>query len=180
MAEASRTLRDELIKNYQGLVKRLAQKLDSSDDAREALHDTFLRLREIPPPTEVMKPTEFIFRIAVNIARDHQKARNRRAGDPDGLFGVTDETPGPQRITEARSDVVALKEALAQLPPRARQTLYSIAIDELTGEETATLLGVSLRTVERDLKFAVAHCARRVGHRSIRRRGPRPGRDQRS
>ncbi|QPF88406.1 sigma-70 family RNA polymerase sigma factor [Bradyrhizobium genosp. L] len=178
MADINRVrLRGQLVENYDGLVKKLTRRLGSSDFAYEALHETFLRLERVTDSVSIRSPADYIFRIAINIARDRQKAQNYRvsASEVDALLDVSDEGPSPARIVEARSDVDAFKRALAELPARPRDVLHSITIEGRSPHDVATRLGVSVRTVESDLKLALSHCANCLDYTLIRRLGgPRP------
>jgi RNA polymerase sigma-70 factor, ECF subfamily len=178
VAEINRVrLRGQLADNYDGLVKKLTRRLGSSDFAYEALHETFLRLERVTDAVPIRSPADYIFRIAINIARDRQKAQKLRvsAAEIDSLLDVSDDGPSPARIVEARSDIDAFKRALAELPARPRDVLHSIAIEGRTPHDVATRLGVSVRTVESDLKLALSHCADCLDYTLIRRLGgPRP------
>jgi RNA polymerase sigma-70 factor, ECF subfamily len=170
-------LRGQLVENYNGLVRKLTRRLGSSDFAHEALHETFLRLERVTDAVQVRSPIDYIFRIAINIAKDRQKARNVRAGvaEIDALLDICDEKPEPARIVEARSEVEAFKRALAQLPARPREVLHSIAVEGQSAEQVAARCGVSVRTVEGDLKLALNHCADCLNYKLVRRLGgPRP------
>jgi RNA polymerase sigma-70 factor, ECF subfamily len=170
-------LRGQLVENYEGLVRKLTRRLGSSDLAYEALHEAFLRLERVTDAVQVRSPADYIFRMAINIAKDHQKAQNIRvsAAEIDALLDICGDDPDPARIAEARSEVEALKRALAELPARPREVLHSIAVEGQSAQQAAARLGVSLRTVEGDLKLAVSHCADRLDYKLVRRLGgPRP------
>ena len=47
--------------NYDGLVKKLARRLGSSEFAYEALHETFLRLDRVTDAVPVRSPADYIF-----------------------------------------------------------------------------------------------------------------------
>ncbi|WP_315833176.1 RNA polymerase sigma factor [Bradyrhizobium prioriisuperbiae] len=178
MADINRVrLRGQLVDNYDGLVRKLTRRLGSSDFAYEALHETFLRLDRVTDAVPVRSPADYIFRTAINIAKDRQKAQNRRvsASEIDTLLDVSDDGPDPARVAEARSEIEAFKRALSELPSRPRDVLQSISIDGRSPHEVAVRLGVSVRTVESDLKRALNHCADSLDHTLIRRLGgPRP------
>lgn len=170
-------LREQLAENYDGLVRKLTRRLGSSDYAHEALHDTFLRLDRVTDAVPVRNSMGLLLRIAVNIGKDHQKARNVRASaaEIDAVFDVHDDTPGPAQIVEARSEIEAFKRALAELPARPREVLQSVAVEGQTVEQVAARHRVSVRTVEGDLRLALAHCAERLNYKPVRRLGgPRP------
>jgi len=170
-------LRSQLVRNYDDLVRQLTRRFGSSDAAYETLHETFLRLDRVTDGAAILSPADYVFRTAINVAKDKQKAENYRvsASEIDALLDVCDETPDPARIVEARSEVEAFKLALAQLPERAREVLRSICIDGNSLHEVAARLNVSARTVESDLKLALQRCADGIGRPLVRRLGgPRP------
>lgn len=178
MADINRIrLRGQLVENYDGLIRKLTRRLGSSDFAHEALHETFLRLDRVTDVEPVRSPTDYIFRTAINIAKDRQKAQNYRVSaiEIDALLELSDDGPDPARIAEARSEIEAFKRALAELPPRPRDVLCSISIEGQRPQDVAARLQVSLRTVESDLKLALCHCADTLHHTLWRRLGgPRP------
>lgn len=170
-------LRGQLVEDYDGLVRKLTRRLGSSDFAYEVLHETFLRLDRVTDTVPVRSPADYIFRTAINIAKDRQKAQSYRisASEVDALLEVSDDGPDPARVAEARSEIEAFKRALAELPSRPRDVLQSISIDGRSPHEVAVRLGVSVRTVESDLKLALSHCADSLDHTLVRRLGgPRP------
>lgn len=157
-------LRSLLLAEYVDFDRRLTRRLGSPDLASEALNETFLRLsgmREIGP---VRSPKAYLFRIALNIATDRRRAEKRRltADEVDTLLEIPDDRPDAARVIEDRSEVEQLKRAIAELPERRRRVLMLSRIDGLPNREIAALLGVTVRTVETDLKQAVEHCADRL------------------
>jgi RNA polymerase sigma-70 factor (ECF subfamily) len=162
VAEFNRVrLRGQLVENYDGLIRKLTRRLGSSDFAHEALHETFLRLDRVTDVEPVRSPADYIFRIAINIAKDRQKAQNYRvsAVEIDALLDLSDDGPDPAQVAEARSEIEAFKRALAELPARPREVLRSISIEGQRPQEVAARLQVSLRTIESDLRLALGHCA---------------------
>lgn len=128
MADINRIrLRGQLVENYDGLIKKLTRRLGSSDFAHDALHETFLRLDRVTDAVQVRSPTDYIFRTAINIAKDRQKAQNYRVSvsEIDALLDVCDEGPDPARVVEARSEIEAFKRALAELPPKCSAAFRS-------------------------------------------------------
>lgn len=178
MSEAnSARLRSELAESYDDLVKQLTRRLGSTDFAYEVLHETFLRVERVSEATFVRSPKDYIFRTAVNIAKDRRKAQQYRASAAtiDALFDICDESPDPSMIAEGRSEIEAFKRALAELPERRREVLQKIAIEGKTAREVADELQVSVRTIEIDLKQALTHCADSLSRKTAARLGgPRP------
>lgn len=164
---------DVLVADYDRFSKRLTHRLRSRDTAVEALHEAFLRLHGFDESARIQSPEAYIFRAAVNIAKNHQKAESYRAGsfESESVYEVLDEAPGPARIVEGRLQFEALKRAMAALPARRREVLIAVVIDGIPARAVAARLRVSLRTVESDLKQALEHCADHLDHKLMRRPG---------
>jgi RNA polymerase sigma-70 factor (ECF subfamily) len=159
-SEGSRTLRDLLADRYKELKLRLARRLGSADWAEEALHDTYLRLDGAKAIGQVDNPGGYLFRAALNNALNRRRAENRRLGaaDIETLLHIADDAPGVQRIVEGRSDLALLKTAMAGLPVRQRSILLAARLEQLTRQQIADRLGISVSMVEKELKKAQEHC----------------------
>jgi RNA polymerase sigma-70 factor (ECF subfamily) len=158
------SLRSLLLAEYVDFDRRLARRLGSPDLASEALNETYLRLEGMREVGEVHNPKAYLFRIALNIASDRRRAEKRRltAEEVDTMLEIPDDRPDAARVIEDRSEVNQLRRAIAELPERRRRVLTLSRIDGMPNREIATLLGVTVRTVETDLKQAVEHCADRL------------------
>ncbi|MBN4668834.1 sigma-70 family RNA polymerase sigma factor, partial [Pandoraea nosoerga] len=97
--------------------------------------------------------------------------------DAKAAIGLVDEAPDPERAANARSEVEALRRALAELTPRRRQILLLSRLDGIVLRDIAARLGISQRLVELELKHALAHCALRLGRDVVQRFGPRTRKD---
>lgn len=162
--------------DYDNLAKQLTRKLGSPDLAAEALHETFLRLENVSEAKPVRSPKGYLLRIAVNIATDQRRAEGRRltSREVDILLDVADESPDPAQIAEARSEVEAFKQAMSELPDRRQQIVLGVLVDGASAAELAAQYGVSVRTVEIEVRRALEHGALRLERKLTRRFGPRP------
>ncbi len=158
-------LRDYLVTRYADLKRTLARRLGSADLAGEALQDTWLRLESRDDIEGVRDPFSYLLRTAVNVAYDQQRSQSRlvSADEIEELLNEqSDPTPGPAQTAEDRSELVALQAAMEQLPERRRRILMMVRWEQLPQREVAIRLGVSLRTVEQDLKKAHDFCMARL------------------
>lgn len=176
VAETDRIrLRGQIVESYDRLIRQLTRGLGSSDFAHEALHEAFLRLERVPEATRVRSPAAYIFRAAINIAKNRRKAQSYRvsASEIDALLDIRDDAPDPARVVEARSEIEAFKKAFAELPERARCCAECPLKEKPPSKWRKN--SRSVRTVEADLREALQHCARSL-HRPLLRRlgGPRP------
>jgi RNA polymerase sigma factor (sigma-70 family) len=157
MSDISRAdLRNRLLERYDEFVRRLARRVGSVDLAQEVIHETYLRLQRAGEPMPIRNPDGYIFRTAVNIAKNRSVVERRylNISEIDDLVGIPDEAPDPARIVEARSEADLLRRALAQLPARRREIFEASWADETPHAELARRYGVHLRTIQRELEQA--------------------------
>lgn len=166
-------LRRQLAENYDFLIRHLSRRLGSTDFAYEALHETFVRLERVPDTTEVQSPPDYLFRIAINVAKNRRKAGSYRVSpeEIDAELKVACEMPTPAQTVEERSDFEAFERALMELPERPRLVLRMISIEGNTAEEAADRLGISVRTLTNDYRQALEHCARSIDRPLVSRIG---------
>jgi RNA polymerase sigma factor (sigma-70 family) len=158
------TLRRLLIDRYDHLKRSLTRRLGSPEMAGDVLHDTWLRLaRSDMTVGTLQNPGSYLLRILFNVAQDHRRAEKRHLTkvDIENLLHLADETPGPDRIAETRSDWAAMATILAELPPRRRAILLAARVDNMARQEIADRLGVSLRLVSKELQLAHEYCLAR-------------------
>lgn len=171
MTESNLTaLRDVLVVRYDDLKSRLSQRLGSSELASEALQDTWLRLDQQDGIGSVRSPLAYLFRMAFNIAVDRLRAQNRRltTSEVQILIETPDEAPDPARTTEARFEVAALVQVMAELTLRQRSILLMARLDGISQRKIAERLGISLSLVEKELRTAQEYCVARLGRESQR------------
>lgn len=159
-----RVLRDLLLADYIDLDKRLRRRLGCADLASEVLQETYVRLQGMNEIGPLRSPKAYLFRIALNIASDRRRAENRRLtiAEVDSLLDIPDDRPDAARIVEDRSEINLLRRAIAELPERRRRILILSRIDGMSNRDIARQLGVTVRTIETDLKQAIEHCTERL------------------
>lgn len=166
------TLLDYLTRSYAELKQRLTRVLSDPDLAGDALQDTWLRLSSHKDRQDaaVRSPRAYLMRMATNAAVDILRRHGQTLphDDIDALFHLADPAPEPAQVAEAGSEFDALVQCLNGLPRRQREVLLLVRWEGLPQKEAARRLGVSLRTVELDLKRA---------HDVIDARMQGPGRD---
>lgn len=142
-------------KHYASIKQRLTRKLGNAEDAGDALHDTWLRLKGSEDHGPILNPGAYLSRMAINIAVDIQRRHSRLLSGDDIeelLENQVDPSPGPARTAEIRSELDALLQLLDRMPERRRAIALLVHAEGVTQKEAAQRLGVSLRTVEYELK----------------------------
>lgn len=154
-----------LTQRYGDLKRRLTRHLGSGHLAADALQDTWLRVERLQGQGPVLDPHAFLLRMAANIAVDHQRSHSRALprGEVDALLDMPDPAPGPEQTAEDRSEMDVLLKVMQRLPRRRREVLILVRWEGLPHKEVAERLGVSVRTVEHELKIAHEFCAARMG-----------------
>lgn len=177
MNDLSRTtLRQLLLGGYGELKARLTQRLGSAELAGEVLQDAWLRLERAAPAEPVRLPQAYLLRIAYNLALKRRQAGREMVtlDDARNVLDLADDAPDPETVAEARSEVALLRQAVAELTERQREILYASRLDNVPLAELADRYGISQRWVERELRYAVLHCARRLDRKVVQRFGPKP------
>ena len=163
------SLRQTITLHYEEIKTRLTRSLGSRELADDVLHETFLRLQRSEAIGAIRQPQSYIFRIALNIAADRRREERRRASHAEILAAIRlhEEQPNLSREIEARSDVEALKRALAQLPPRRRAILIAARVDGLSHETIAERFDISRTMVQKELRRAIRHCVEYLEQRAV-------------
>jgi RNA polymerase sigma factor (sigma-70 family) len=170
MSDTNRTaLLALLVASYDDLRLRLMRRSGSADLADEALQDTFLRLSNATVVGQVRDLHAYLFRVAMSVVSNRRVAERRHlsVSETDMLLNLVDDSPDPERVIEARSEIDALKRVIQELPERRREILMAALVEEVPLRKIAWRFGVSVRTIQVELKQALVHCAVRLG------RGPR-------
>lgn len=150
----------QLVNRYSRKVFRLAKHItQNNEDAEDVLQDTFLKAYEhLGEFQEQSKFYTWIVRIAVN--ESLMKLRKRRAGRIVSLdepvdtgeemitreIAVWDENPEQRYSREEMHEILA--QAVDGLTPIFRTVFVLRDIDELSTEETASALGISVPAVK--------------------------------
>ena len=162
-----------LVASYDDLRSRLARRAGSLELADEALQDTFLRLSNATGVGPVRDLKAYLFRVAMSVISNRRMAERRRrtVSETDAMFDMIDDKPGPDRVIEARSEIGALKRVIQELPARRREIFMATFVDEEPPRQIAARFGISVRTVQVELKQALVHCATRL-NRDMRPQPP--------
>jgi len=162
MSEEVRLLLLEyLSRNYGDLQRRLARYLRSPELADDALHDTWLRVHRLHDQAPVLNPRGFLLRLSVNMALNNLRSHGSVVprSEIDELLEVADPAPGPEQSAVGRSEMAALMEIIQRMPQRRRDVLLLVRWEGMAQKDVAKHLGISLRTVELELKRANDYCA---------------------
>jgi RNA polymerase sigma factor (sigma-70 family) len=173
-------LKNLMLARYARLGRQLERFVGSSDDAADALQETWLRL-EVMPEVGLRHGEAYLLRMASNIAVDQfrRERRHFREDELDETFEVEDELADPERIVAARRNVDAFSQVLLHLPPRQQEILRAARIEGELNREIAQRLGISVRLVEKELRIALDYCNKRMRGSVVLKEAPAPQRGRR-
>lgn len=141
---------------------RFLQAHGAGDAAEDLLQQLWLKLLAAPPGP-VAQPLSYLYRAANNLMLDrHRALRQATLRDrswSDTQTAASAEPPGApagERALIARQQLAAVSAALDALGDRAATVFRRHRLDGVNQREIAADLGVSLSTVESDLRRAYA------------------------
>lgn len=145
---------DDLVARHRGRVVANCRYLTSGDDAedlaQEVLVKAYFALRKYEQRS---KFSTWLYRIKVNHCLNHRRSERRRAGD----MTLDDAPPSADALTVAAeadlaldraADAARVRAAVAGLSETLRVPLVMRELDEMSYEEIAAALGLSLPAVK--------------------------------
>lgn len=144
-------LRDELLST-------LAYVLGSKHDAQDAAQDAFIKCwRARADVPDVLNLRAWIFRVALNTARDHQRSGWSKRSKPlvaEESTVVSREAPAVEQMAD-HEQVTRLQQALKDLRPEEREVFLLRQNGDLTYEEIAETRDIPVGTVKTQMRTAL-------------------------
>ncbi|CAM3781504.1 putative RNA polymerase sigma factor FecI [compost metagenome] len=137
----------------------LYRRLNCPHDAADLAQDTFVRAMTSSALPALEEPRAFLATVARRLLSNLFRRRALEQAYLDELACL------PEHCMPSAEDVVLVREALAEidrvldgLPVRVRHAFILHRLEGMSQPSIAEHLGVSLATVERDLRRAFVHC----------------------
>ncbi len=148
------------------LLKYVKRILTCAEDAEDVVQETCVRLLRVQDLWRSEREVRsFLFKIATNLARDELRRRKTRCHGMHLPFDTMDLVGDDQQPDEIVDRVIAMEviaRALTSLPARYRE-VFALHVDgEMSYRAIARRLGISTKTVERDMSGAQALCHDRL------------------
>ncbi|MEH3102614.1 MAG: RNA polymerase sigma factor [Sphingomonas phyllosphaerae] len=130
------------------------RRLGALDCADDILQEMWIRLPREEGVVRTVEP--YLYRMAHSLVIDWKRSAIRSAHRDKAWADVTDQSEQPRadRALEARETATRALAAISLLGERVVRTFKRHRIDGLTQREVAVELGVSIGTVEGDLRRA--------------------------
>ncbi|WP_095145277.1 RNA polymerase sigma factor [Pseudomonas sp. Irchel s3b6] len=146
------------------LLRTLERMVNNHSTAEDLLQETYLRVTRALSERAIEHLEPFVFQTARNLALDHLRARRiqSRTMIEDVPLEVVQNVAAPLSSAEdaahAEQMLERLNVSLNQLTPRQQQIFILSRLHGHSYLEIAEKLGVSLSTVQKDLKLIMAIC----------------------
>jgi RNA polymerase sigma factor (sigma-70 family) len=154
------------VKHARDLGRFLRRRLANEHDVEECVQETFLKVwRQEQRGVLEGEPVGYLYRTALNVARDRHRqdvARHQASHEALDEQRMEDDRPDAETEVHWRQTVRLLEAALADLRPSTRKVFLLHHVENLSYAQIAERLGVTTRTVEREMARALAHCASRI------------------
>ncbi|MCF9006815.1 RNA polymerase sigma factor [Pseudomonas carnis] len=138
----------------------VTRRTGSSQLAADLTQESFLRLARLESGEKIDNLPAFLFTIASNLVRDHQRQAIRRerldAGAPSEELPCSN--PGADEQLAAYQQEQLMQDAILGLPEATRQIFLLYHVDELSYREIGERLSISPRSVEYQLRRALIEC----------------------
>lgn len=138
------------------------------EDAEEVMQEAYVRLLNAPNlESDDARARSYLFRTAKHLAFDLHRRRKARCEhlhvDIDTLDMGSDE-PCPEEWADWHSCLEVFRGALRDLLPRPREAFRLHCNERMTYQRIADKLGVSKKTIERDIAMVQRVCRSRLDH----------------
>jgi RNA polymerase sigma factor (sigma-70 family) len=158
---------DELLASFlrsrSRIQRYLTGRTGSRQDAEDLTQEAWIKLAR-NGAAAANAPFAYLNRVARSLAIDHGRTKGRHMSSEviSDLLSVPDDRPGPDQIAEDREQMRLLAHILEELPERQKRILVMVRLEQRLQADIAAELGVSVRTVEYDLRRALEYCSERL------------------
>jgi len=160
---------DGLYRQYaSALLRFISRQNVSPEEAKEIVQETYCRLQQVPEVETLESPRGYLFRTAINLARDTKRQRRRRHDMSNGNDASTaadevpSEAPTAYQVLKGEQELAIIRRAIAELNPTCRQVFILHRFGNATYGQIAGRLGVSVSMIEKHVSAALAHLKSRL------------------
>lgn len=159
---------EALYRQYaQRLLRFISSQNVGREDAREIVQEAYCRLQQVPRVETLESPRGYLFRTAINLARDSRRQRRREYHIVDrGEAGALDMgevpsgAPSAYQQMKAQQELAIILQTIRELDPTCRQVFVMHRFGSVTYAQIAERLGLSVSMIEKHVSLALARLKR--------------------
>ncbi|HEX6996489.1 MAG TPA: sigma-70 family RNA polymerase sigma factor [Gammaproteobacteria bacterium] len=161
-ADHSRFVEHLFARYRRPLLRYVSALLGRRAEAEDVLQEAYARLLGVQTLDRTpARARAYLFKTATNLVRDRFRRADAFAVEAPS-DDLAEDAETPERIVDFEQGLDAVRRALLELKPRCREVFLMRAVDGLGYDAIATRLGISRRTVEREMKHALDVCQQRL------------------
>jgi len=145
-AQAAQVLAHRLLPAVLGQATRM---LSDRSEAEDVAQEAMMRLWKVAPDwrQNEAKVSTWMYRVVANLCTDKLRKRRGKVG-LDQVAEVYDDAPTAVETMQANTRMIALKDALSQLPERQAQAVALRHLEGLSNPEIAEIMDITVMAVE--------------------------------
>ncbi len=161
---------DALYRDYaRPLLRFISRQNISHEEAREIVQESYCRLQQVPQVEAMESARGYLFRTAVNLARDSKRQRRREfhvvsaaeIGAPAEVE-VPSGAPTAYQVLKGQQELAIIEQAIEELTPTCRQAFVMHRFGGATYSQIASELGLSVSMIEKYVSQALVHLKTRL------------------
>ncbi len=164
--ETNAPLEEVFTSHAQGLVRFLYRKVKNWEDAEDIAQNAFIRIQRLTQAGELDNPKAYLYQTASNLAIDKIRreklhtayVQSETIDSSMGIQTVETDAYCPERQLRAREQLSKVEKALTQLPHKCRQAFMLHRVRNLSYNDIAKEMNVSVSSVEKYILQALKHC----------------------
>lgn len=132
--------------HHAALVRFLALRTGSTEDAKEIVQEAYAKLLALDRPGTISFLVGYLWRIAANLAIDRGRQRAARSRLTEvALQPSTLSSPSTETVIELRERLAIVERAILELPLRCRQAFLLRVVEGLRFAQVGREMGVTER-----------------------------------
>lgn len=144
----------------EALIRFLALRLRSQQDAREVAQEAYVRLLKLDQPGAVSFLRAFLFKTAANLAIDRirREQTSRRLAQATHFLDELSAQPTPEQSANHAQELELVERLIDELPPKCRRAFLLHKVYGLDFPDIAKQMGLGERMVRVYVIRAVLYC----------------------
>lgn len=132
--------------HHAALVRFLALRTGSAEDAKEIAQEAYAKVLALDRPGAVSFLVGYLWRIAANLAIDRSRQLAARARANDARLRSAEKTSAStERVVESRQRLAVVEKAISELPARCRQAFLLRIVEGQRYAQVGQVMGITDR-----------------------------------